>query len=183
MKKIRKNRRRITSCAFVAGLTTGACLLPRIALAEDSTSSERSPIGEMSFQTLGIGTQSGCARAAKMLITDAKEWRRVWKVHTANLKPAPPLPNVDWSHQAVIALLGGQERDASIQINQIVRAPTAVVVFFDNHSADAGVADADNKKTGARSFHFALIEKPQTPLRFQDLSSPECATCVLKPGE
>lgn len=163
--------------AFLSSaLMASACSVPRVVAATESTStSVAPPIREVAFQTLGLGERSGCTRAAKMLVTNEKEWRRVWAIHSAHSKAAAP--HVDWSHQAVVVLLGGQ--GGSIQINQIVRAPDAVVVFFDNPVLRENLKSA----SATRSFHFALIEKPQLPLRFQDLSNPECATCVLKPGE
>ncbi len=179
-------RVRVAVVGSTVAFAASACFVAQATWAADSVStptSATSPIGEVAFQTLGLGTQSGCTRAAKMLVTTDKEWKRVWTLHTSKLasKPSPSPPDVDWSRQAVVVLLGGEGRDASISINQIVRAPTGIVVFFDNMRKDG---DSKSRKTGeTRSFHFALIEKPRSPLRFQDLSNPECATCVLKPGE
>lgn len=179
---IQRVRASVVGCTFA--FAASACFVPQATWAADSASTSTSatpPIGEVAFQTLGLGTQSGCTRAAKMLVTTDKEWKRVWTLHTSKLASKPSLPDVDWSRQAVVVLLGGEGRDASISINQIVRAPTGIVVFFDNMRRDG---DSKSRKGGdTRSFHFALIEKPRSPLRFQDLSNPECATCVLKPGE
>lgn len=189
MKISQRVRAALITSALVSA--TSACLVPRTAAAADSASVSNSaptvpPIGEVAFQTLGLGTQSGCTRAAKMLITNGKEWRRVWTMHNANSKSAP-LPIVDFSRQAVVVLLGGQNKNASIQINQIVRAPSQVVVFFDNlmvkDDGEKSATTSTSATSASGAFHFALIEKPQAPLRFQDLSDPECATCVLKPGE
>lgn len=181
----------------------------------------RAAIAEMPFQTLGIGTQSGGARPAKMLITNEKEWRRVWAVHTrgatdgrtsgapsnaaAASTPTAALeaPVVDFSTKAVVVLLMGEAAAGSwVEINQIVRTPSATVVFFGSRVGTgpmptqtereafkaitppvppvmaAPVAVSAAAKTSAQPFHFAIIDKPAAPVRFNDLFAPTCPACA-----
>lgn len=193
-----------------------------------NTPSMRPTIAEMPFQTLGIGTQSGCVRPAKMLITNEREWRRIWAVHSsaaitgaaatqvagnstfgktkAAVTAAPELPTVDFSRQAVVVLLLGKSpADSWIEINQVVSTPSATVIFFGSRSG-AGPARTQKEqealatpaatvaalssrasrsmalnaaKTSAQPFHFAIIDKPVAPVRFNDLLAPECPVCAL----
>ncbi len=136
------------------------------------------------FQTLAIGSTSGCVRPARLLISDEKEWQRVWGIHAqgvAQTEAKATLPTIDWSRQAVVALLMGQASGTpsttlSIEIAQIVHTPLDTVVFFRETRAAQEVAA---NPVHVQPVHFALIDKPSTPLRFVNLSTPDCATCVL----
>ncbi len=190
------------------------------------TASARPAIAEMPFQTLGIGTQSGCVRPAKMLITNEREWRRIWAVHTgaamtgaaneavanstfdktrAAASATPELPTVDFARQAVVVLLmGNSAADSWIEINQVVSTPSATVIFYGSRSgpgpahtqkeqealatpgAGAAIPSVSPRsvtrnpaKDSSQPFHFAIIDKPVAPVRFNDLLAPDCPVCAL----
>jgi hypothetical protein len=137
------------------------------------------------FQTLAIGTSSGCARPARLLIRDEKEWQRVWGIHAQGVATQPEskgtLPAIDWSRQAVVALLMGEvggaaNTTASIEIAQVVQTPLDTVVFYRETRPEP---EAATNSARVQPVHFALLDKPNTPLRFVNLSAPDCATCVL----
>jgi hypothetical protein len=137
------------------------------------------------FQTLAIGATSGCARPARLLIQNEKEWQRVWGIHAQGVAAQPEskatLPGIDWSRQAVVTLLMGEldgatNTTASIEIAQVVQTPLDIVVFYRETRPEQ---QSVTNLTRVRPVHFALIDKPSTPLRFVNLSAPDCATCVL----
>jgi hypothetical protein len=148
-----------------------------------ATSQTQAKIYSIPFQTLAIGSSSGCARPARLLIGDEKEWQRVWGIHTQRVdaKQNVTLPAIDWSRQAVVALLMGEVSAAanttsSIEIAQVVHTPLDTVVFYREARPEQEPATNSSR---VQPVHFALIDKPTTPLRFVNLSAPDCATCVL----
>jgi hypothetical protein len=133
------------------------------------------------FETLGIGSQSGCTKRALFAISDEAEWKRVWGVHTQALNDAPKMPQVDFSRQTVLAILSGERRDGkSLKIAQIVSGPADTVVYFwateDEAWTNSVVPTADKTEP----FHFAVIDKAPTPLRFVDALELEsgCRKCA-----
>ena len=154
-----------------------------------ATSQTQAKIYSIPFQTLAIGSSSGCTRPARLLISEEKEWQRVWGIHARGThaqesatEPAAKsaMPAIDWSRQAIVALLMGEVNGASsttsIEIAQVVHTPLDTVVFY-RETRPAQESAADSARV--QPVHFALIDKPSTPLRFVNLSAPDCATCVL----
>ena len=132
------------------------------------------------YETVGLGSQSGCAKRALMFITDEPEWRRVWGVHSQGTVDASKLPRVDFSKQSVIALLAGTLPTAkSIQVAQIVRDAREAVVFY--LVADEETAWGKQAASGpSQPFHFAVIDKLDTPVRFVDalIGDVNCRKCA-----
>lgn len=129
-------------------------------------SSQTSPIRPLSFQVLASGNRSGCLRPAKMLISTAAEWRRVWKIHDAKAE----VPEIDFARQSVIALLSG-ENGRGLQVEQVVQTPTEIVVYFRQK--------LDTAK-GTQPFQFVTVTKPQAPLRFVLSNPDDCEVCVVR---
>jgi hypothetical protein len=124
------------------------------------------------FRTLDIGERSGCARPAKMLISDEKEWQRVWSLHSSTQDMKFSAPPVDFSKQAVVALLmGNQPAGASITAERIVDETNDTVIFY---SVQYG---AKGGPVSSQPFHFAVIDKPAGKVRFAS-SAQECTVCV-----
>ncbi len=147
----RKVARAVSHSLLLTCLAGAAYRLPKPAHAAQSAvpgRQTRSAFDSLPFETLAIGTQSGCTRAAKMVITDEAEWRRVWGIHTLGLPEAPAVPNIDFSRQVVVALLVGEQTTAnhSIEIAQIVRGPSEYYVFFmqDQTTTMEKTADSDS---------------------------------------
>ncbi len=143
----------------------------------------RAKIYSIPFQTLAISTSSGCVRPARLLVNDEKEWQRVWGIHAEGVsaKQNVTLPPIDWSRQAVVALLMGEvsgaaATTASIEIAHVVHTPLDTVVFY---RETRPVPEAETNLARVQPVHFALIDKPSTPVGFVNLSAPDCATCVL----
>ncbi|HEX8234750.1 MAG TPA: hypothetical protein VF600_02245 [Abditibacteriaceae bacterium] len=154
-----------------------------------ANSQTQAKIYPIPFQTLAIGASSGCARPARLLIRDEKEWQRVWGIHALSMNAGGiatqpesqvALPAIDWSRQAVVALLMGEVSGTadttSIEIVQVVHTPYDTVIFYRETRPEEA---AKTNAIRVQPVHFALIDKPATPLRFVNLSAPDCATCVL----
>ena len=166
-----------TLLAALAFLPGGVVATANTARAQES---QPQKAAVMPFETVGLGNQSGCAKRAFMSVTDETEWRRVWGVHSQGLSDAPKLPKVDFTRQSVIALLAGAQPTAkTIQVAQIVRNPREAVVFF--LLTDEEATWGQQVVAGpSQPFHFAIIDKLETPVRFADalLGDADCRKCA-----
>jgi hypothetical protein len=107
----------------------------------------------------------------------------VWGIHLQGVraKQNASLPDIDWARQVIVALLMGEVTGAatqttSIAISQIVHTPLDTVVFYRETRPKQ---EATANSTRVQPVHFALLDRPATPVRFVNLSVPDCATCVL----
>jgi hypothetical protein len=85
------------------------------------------------FETIGRGDISyyrysdSDFSGAEMIIRDHKTWLWFWLLHTQGIQPSPPLPNVDFSRETVLAVLLGYQTSGggpSIEIQSIEEVPT-----------------------------------------------------------
>jgi hypothetical protein len=121
----------------------------------------------VSYQTLAIGTRSGCDVAAKMVVTTEAEWQRVWNKHTAHDEIKMSAPPIDWTRKAVVVLLGGA-RHGSLEVQHIARTANATTIYY---AASSDAADS------AQPFHFALIDAPVGAVKFAD-GLIDCSACA-----
>ncbi len=138
------------------------------------------------FETLGVGSESGCAKRALFAINDEAEWQRVWGVHTQNIADAQSLPKVDFLRQTVIAVLSGERSDGkSLQVGQVVRGTQETVVYFllSDEKSWLGVAETQTKNDEpqtVRPYVFVAVDKVNSPLRFADIYGAQniCSKCA-----
>jgi hypothetical protein len=80
------------------------------------------------FETIGRGDISyyrysdSDFSGAEMVIRDQKTWQWFWLLHTQGIQPAPPLPNVHFSRETILAVLLGYNTSGggpSIEIQSI----------------------------------------------------------------
>ena len=133
----------------------------------DSAPQKVAAIRELPFQMLASGVRSDATRAAKMVISNEKEWTRVWRVHDENA----PLPEVDFSRYLVIVLLSGKGNPA-LDLTQVASTRNEVTVFFRR---------VETAQSGDAPFRFARIEKTGSRARFLDENGKECAICHIAP--
>ena len=168
-----KKYARISICFSLLAFAPSA----RIAnAASDSSAAASETVPSIAFGTLDIGAESGCVRAAKMMISSEAEWQRVWKLHTTTQEIKTSAPPVDFEKQSVVALLSGtRSGGASIQIVQVVpgAASAATTVYY---AQTPGWKEA---KTASQPFHFAVVPKIEGALRFADANQ-ECIPCVVR---
>lgn len=124
----------------------------------------------IAYETLAIGSRSGCAVPAKMLISNQAEWERVWTKHMTRDEMKLSAPPVDWTRKAVVALLGGETRGGSLELQHITREAGITTIYY-SASRDAG------DRSAAEPFHFALIDAPTGPVKFAD-GNIDCSVCA-----
>ena len=59
------------------------------------------------FTVLAQGTQSGIERQRFETLRDAAALRKLWQAHNAGVSPTPPVPDVDFSKEMIIAAFAG----------------------------------------------------------------------------
>ena len=155
-----------TRSLFLVALLSVAAPFSQAARA-DSAVPTVAAIRELPFQMLASGAKSDAKRAAKMVISNEKEWARVWRVHDQNA----PLPKVDFSRYRVIALLSGKDNPA-LDLAQVASTRDEITIFFHR---------AEKVKSNEAPFRFARIEKTGSRARFLDQNGKECAICHIAP--
>lgn len=55
------------------------------------------------FSTIDRGDSTGCRRIGEQVIDNFVEWAALWDEHTAILSRRPPIPDVDFEKETVIA--------------------------------------------------------------------------------
>ncbi len=97
------------------GLLSGALLSLSACLAQDEEvlpgGSPSPSTGELAFQTIELGQTSGIQEESPQLflIQMQQEWRDFWGRHSAGTEPAPPIPQVDFGSDMVIAVVDRNE--------------------------------------------------------------------------
>ena len=111
--------------AMFSGNATGA---------EQDTKSEQTKEGEIkevivNYDIIQSGTYSGKKDAVAQVIQDRVEWEKLWKQHVSVLVPQPPLPDVDFESEVVVAIFAGEKKSggyavmikkATIEANDVV---------------------------------------------------------------
>jgi len=82
------------------------------------------------FTVLAQGTQSGIERQRFETLRDTVALRKLWQAHTAGVSPAPPLPDVDFSKEMVIAAFAGTRNNGGyiMSISRITEYPDRIEI-------------------------------------------------------
>jgi hypothetical protein len=75
------------------------------------------------FQSLLVGGHSAITHTAIFLVGNEEEWQALWAAHSGTDTPAPPRPEVDFTHYTVIAFFAGTRGhlDHSVRIRKVDR--------------------------------------------------------------
>jgi hypothetical protein len=83
----------------------------------------------VNYEVIQNGTYSGKKDATAQVIADVKTWEQLWKQHVSVLVPQPPVPEIDFESEVVVAIFAGEKKsggysvmikDASAVVNDIV---------------------------------------------------------------
>lgn len=61
------------------------------------------------FNTIARGEDSGYMKASQIVIENEEQWADLWEKHISNIEPSPPLPEVDFNREMVIAVFSGEK--------------------------------------------------------------------------
>jgi hypothetical protein len=93
-------------------LLTGACRSAR-----QNASPEAAQDGvALEFRTLAEGSYSAAEEASQVLISRLPEWQAFWTRLHANRSPEPPLPQVDFATETVLACTCGSRNSGGFRV-------------------------------------------------------------------
>ncbi|QFS52756.1 protease complex subunit PrcB family protein [Nostoc sphaeroides] len=78
---------------------------------------------KVNFRTIARGANSGYPTASQLVIDNPEEWASVWQQHASNIIPPPPVPNVDFTDNQVVAVFMGEKRTGGYSV-EIVSVET-----------------------------------------------------------
>jgi hypothetical protein len=67
------------------------------------------PAPDGGYRVIAQGTHSGIESRRQIVIEDAGAFRTLWAEHAAGTMPAPPVPEVDFSRDRVVAVFAGSQ--------------------------------------------------------------------------
>jgi len=71
---------------------------------------------KVNLTTIARGDDSGYRKADRMVIASKEKWNRLWREHTSDLLPPPPVPEIDFSKNSVIAVFAGEKPSSGFSI-------------------------------------------------------------------
>ena len=64
---------------------------------------------KVDFTTIARGAHSGYQKASQMVIDSQEEWEDLWQQHASDIEPPPPVPQVDFTRDKVVAAFAGEK--------------------------------------------------------------------------
>lgn len=102
--------------------------------------------GSMEFIKVAEGSNCGIEEPSNQLITSADEWRTLWKSVGANRMPAPPVPEVDFEENYLVASFLGNRNNGgySVSITEMIlnNGTLGVSILETKPGANCFVTDA-----------------------------------------
>lgn len=117
------------------------------------------------FQTLEKSNYSGLQTARQSVITNAAQWRDLWRRHSVTqVEPGEP-PSVDFDKNMVIAVAMGRQRTGgyAIEITRVVRVNDTLEVFVKETRPAQGSMLI---QTLTSPVHFVQIPRMMLPVKF-----------------
>lgn len=76
---------------------------------------------KVNFSSIARGDDSGYRKAGRMVIDSKEKWSRLWREHTSDLLPPPPVPEIDFAKNDVIAVFAGEKPSSgySVQVTSV----------------------------------------------------------------
>lgn len=123
-------------------------------LLNDTTIKEK----EIPFETVSKGLNSGYEERKKYAITDNSDWMNLWDMHVSIVEPKPPLPEVDFNQEMVIAVFFGSIASGgyTIEITKVIENKTNLVVFVKEIIPGKGCIVSEGETS---PYHIIKIQK------------------------
>lgn len=132
------------------------------------------PETPLQFESVAEDSQSAITFARTVVIRDANAWAALWKEHTANRTPAPPLPTVDFSGQMVLGVFIGPRPSGcySVNIEKAYRAGGKIIVEYKAWAPPPGT---DTGCTAVVTYpsHLVTVARSEDPVEFIAIPDPQ----------
>ncbi len=142
-------------CAF--GLMAGGC----------SQEGADNSVKTLTFETVLQAQQSGITSGRQVTIKDASAWASLWREHTVNDNPTPPVPEVDFSKKMVLGVFLGQRPNLcyNVAIESVEKVgKQKVAVKYRETKASGSCLQALAYPT-----HCVTVDRLDLPVEFTEL--------------
>lgn len=76
---------------------------------------------DIEFTTIARGIDSDYQSASQTVINSSERWSNLWRLHTYDSEPPPPIPEVNFARYSVVAAFAGEKPTGGYSI-EIVKA-------------------------------------------------------------
>jgi len=157
----------------VVGAFEGLNFLSEASLAKKASQSERRKpsASDVPFSTIDTGAVSGVTSRDSFVIKDDGEWVGLWKRHTSNQFPGPPIPRVDFSSEMVVAVFAGERGSGGyqIQVDRINDLGNRLVVAVSESYPGSGPGSDSHTMGMTHPFHIVRLARSSLPVVFQGM--------------
>lgn len=86
----------------------------------------------VNYEVIQQGTYSGKKDPIAQIITAKQDWEHIWKQHVSVLVPQPPVPEIDFETEVVVAIFAGEKKSGgyAIVIKKVSEELNDVVVRY-----------------------------------------------------
>lgn len=121
-------------------------------------------IAGQAFETIDKGAFSAHTERNSYVIKEKAEWVRLWDMHTENIDPSPPLPEVDFSSFMVLAVFRGQFNTGgySTEITKIANLKDRIKVTVVETDMGPGMV----LDVLTQPYHIVKTKKGDLPVEF-----------------
>ena len=125
----------------------------------------REPTPPNKMRTIAKGAFSGYQQPAHLIVTNETQWAEVWKKHSAQEKPAKPLPKVDFDKETVLFVALGQKTTGgySVEISRVDEIVGKTAAFVKTLAPKPGGIQLQSLTA---PFHIVAVPKVKGPLAF-----------------
>lgn len=94
---------------------------------------------KVNFNTIAQGTYSAYPTANQLAISSTAEWVDLWQRHSSNNIPPPPVPEVDFTQDRVIAVFAGEKFTGgySVEIISVETTNSQLVIIVKHRQPGA----------------------------------------------
>lgn len=120
----------------------------------------------VTFETIAAGEESGINSREALVITDQEQWEALWERHVSYDRNPPPLPQVDFSEEMVIAIFAGTKSEGyMVQITGIEQREEELAVHYFLSGPSCTKCALPTGMT--QPFHMVKLERLNLPVVFQ----------------
>jgi len=122
-------------------------------------------VSTVPFQTIAFGEESGVKSWQTLVLTEQEQWEELWKEHVSYTRHPPPMPQVDFAKEMVIAIFGGIQAEGSLlRITKVEKWRDRLVVHY---TVDEPSCSKCSLPTGmVQPFHIIKLERTDLPIVF-----------------
>ena len=104
------------------------------------------------------GIHSGFKEENSFIIKNQKDWKKIWKIHTKDIKPTLPVPEIDFTRSIVVAVFMGDRKTSGyeVEILDIEEVKDKVIIKIRETTPPE---DAFVSQVIIQPFHIAVVKK------------------------